>query len=90
MTDRRNRCDACGGVRPARDTGEYTRERLRLIAEVGFCACRTTVTADGRPAVEPRAAEPQAAEPAGRREVPVAAETVPMNRIHVRAGSASG
>ncbi|GII01839.1 hypothetical protein [Planobispora takensis] len=87
MSDRRNRCDVCGGVRPARDTGEYTRERLRLIAEVGFCACRATATAtaDDRPAVEP-----QAAEAAGRQEVPVAAETVPMNRIHVRAGSASG
>ncbi|GGS64148.1 hypothetical protein GCM10010156_24020 [Planobispora rosea] len=73
MSDHRSRCEVCGGVRPAQNPNEYTRERLLLIAEVGFCACRSVATADdGRPPAEPRHAEPRHAEP--RRAEPRAAE----------------
>ncbi|MBB5961659.1 hypothetical protein [Planomonospora venezuelensis] len=43
-------------MRPAQDTAEYTRERLLLIAKVGFCACRAATADDGRaPAAQGRA-----------------------------------
>ncbi|MBG0829253.1 hypothetical protein HS041_15905 [Planomonospora sp. ID67723] len=74
MSDHHSRCGECGGVRPAQNTAEYTRERLLLIAEVGFCACRVSAAEDaGRApagpararveAAEVRAAEAPAAEP---------------------------
>ncbi|GIH79737.1 hypothetical protein [Planobispora longispora] len=63
MSDHRSRCEVCGGVRPAQNPGEYTRDRLLLIAEVGFCACRTAATAaDGHASPEPGSAEPRTAE----------------------------